>query len=55
MAAKRFTVELEQTGKTATQRREHVEWVEDAKRPETRMRRIAATVERALAGEPHSR
>ena len=53
MAAKRFTVELVQTGKTATHRREYVEWVEEAKRPETRVRRIAKTVGRARAGEPH--
>ncbi len=36
-----------------THQREHVEWVEEAKRPETRARRIAATVDRVLAGEPH--
>ena len=35
-----------------THRREYVEWVEEAKRPETRSRRIAGTVERVLAGEP---
>lgn len=35
-----------------THRREYVEWVDDAKRPETRARRIATTVERAAAGEP---
>jgi Bacteriocin-protection, YdeI or OmpD-Associated/Domain of unknown function (DUF1905) len=29
-----------------THRREYVEWVEEAKRPETRARRIAGTVER---------
>ena len=33
-------------------RREYVEWVEEAKRPETRARRIAATVERAAEGLP---
>jgi CelD/BcsL family acetyltransferase involved in cellulose biosynthesis len=33
-------------------RREYVEWVEEAKRPETRARRIAATVERAAEGRP---
>jgi hypothetical protein len=33
-----------------THRREYVEWVEEAKRPETRARRIAATVERVAAG-----
>ena len=36
-----------------THRREYVEWVEEAKRPETRSRRIATTVERVRAGEPH--
>ena len=34
-----------------THRREYVEWVEDAKRPETRVRRIAATVRRVTSGE----
>jgi hypothetical protein len=33
-------------------RREYVDWVEEAKRPETRARRIAATVERVRAGLP---
>ena len=33
-------------------RREYVEWVEEAKRPETRARRIVATVERAAQGLP---
>ena len=40
-------------GMSFTYRREYVEWVEEAKRPETRARRIAATVEGARAGEPH--
>ncbi len=40
-------------GMSFTHRREYVEWVEDAKRPETRARRIATTVERVRAGEPH--
>lgn len=35
-----------------THQREYVTWVEEAKRPETRARRIASTVERARAGEP---
>jgi len=35
-----------------THRREYVEWVEEAKRPETRQRRIAATLERVRAGKP---
>ncbi len=34
-----------------THRREYVEWVDEAKRPETRARRIAATVERVLEGK----
>ena len=33
-----------------THRREYVEWIEDAKRPETRRRRIASTVEHVRAG-----
>lgn len=36
-----------------THRREYVEWIEEAKRPETRARRIAATVERVREGRPH--
>jgi Bacteriocin-protection, YdeI or OmpD-Associated len=32
-------------------RREYVAWVEEAKRPETRARRIAETVERVRAGK----
>jgi hypothetical protein len=35
-----------------THGREYVQWVEEAKRPETRARRIAATVERVRAGGP---
>ena len=35
-----------------THRREYVEWVQDAKRPETRKRRIEQTIERVLAGRP---
>jgi uncharacterized protein YdeI (YjbR/CyaY-like superfamily) len=34
-----------------THRREYVEWVEEAKRPDTRARRIAATVERVGVGQ----
>jgi Bacteriocin-protection, YdeI or OmpD-Associated/Domain of unknown function (DUF1905) len=34
-----------------THRREYVQWVEEAKRPETRTRRIAATVAGARAGK----
>ena len=33
-------------------RREYVEWVQDAKRPETRKRRIEKTVERVRTGRP---
>jgi hypothetical protein len=33
-----------------THRREYVEWVEEAKRPETRERRVAATVSQVEAG-----
>ena len=33
-----------------THRREYVDWIEEAKRPETRSRRIASTVERVRAG-----
>jgi hypothetical protein len=39
-------------GMSFTHRREYVEWVEEAKRPETRTRRIAATVERVREGLP---
>lgn len=39
-------------GMSFTHRREYVEWIEDAKRPETRARRIAATVERVRSGKP---
>jgi Bacteriocin-protection, YdeI or OmpD-Associated/Domain of unknown function (DUF1905) len=35
-----------------THRREYVEWVENAKRAETREQRIAETVRRVRAGEP---
>jgi uncharacterized protein YdeI (YjbR/CyaY-like superfamily) len=48
MAAKRFTVELERVGRTATMFRVPFE---EAKRPETRARRIAATVERVREGK----
>jgi Bacteriocin-protection, YdeI or OmpD-Associated/Domain of unknown function (DUF1905) len=34
-----------------THRREYVEWIEEAKRPETRARRIAGTVERVREGK----
>jgi Bacteriocin-protection, YdeI or OmpD-Associated/Domain of unknown function (DUF1905) len=39
-------------GMSFTHRREYVEWVEEAKRPETRARRVAGTVERVRRGEP---
>jgi hypothetical protein len=39
-------------GMSVTHRREYVEWVEEAKRPETRARRVAATVERVAKGLP---
>jgi hypothetical protein len=35
-----------------THRREYVAWVEEAKRPETRARRIASTVARVRDGKP---
>jgi hypothetical protein len=35
-----------------THRREYVDWIEEAKRPETRARRVVATVERVRAGKP---
>jgi hypothetical protein len=35
-----------------THRREYVEWVQEAKRPETRKRRIEQTVEGVRAGRP---
>jgi hypothetical protein len=35
-----------------THRREYVEWIEEAKRPATRARRIAGTVDRLLGGVP---
>ncbi len=38
-------------GMSFTHRREYVEWIEEAKRPETRARRVAGTVERVRAGQ----
>ena len=35
-----------------THRREYVEWIDEAKRPETRARRIGQTVERVRSGRP---
>lgn len=34
-----------------THKREYVEWIEEAKRPETRARRIASTLDRVRKGE----
>ena len=34
-----------------THRREYVEWIEEAKRPETRARRVTSTVERVRQGK----
>jgi Bacteriocin-protection, YdeI or OmpD-Associated/Domain of unknown function (DUF1905) len=39
-------------GLSFTHRREYAEWIEEAKRPETRARRVAETLERVRAGEP---
>ena len=39
-------------GMSFTHRREYVEWVEEAKRPETRARRIATTGKRVRGDEP---
>jgi uncharacterized protein YdeI (YjbR/CyaY-like superfamily) len=36
-----------------THRREYVDWIEEAKRPETRARRVAGTVERVREGMSH--
>ena len=55
VSAKLFTVQLERVQKTATMSRvpfDLNDWVEEAKRPETRARRIAATVERLRQGRP---
>jgi hypothetical protein len=35
-----------------THRREYVQWVEEAKRPQTRARRVSATVARVREGKP---
>ena len=37
-----------------THRREYVEWIAEAKRPETRARRIADTIDRVKTGRPPS-
>jgi hypothetical protein len=39
-------------GLAYTHRKEWVRWVEEAKRPETRARRVASTVEQLRAGRP---
>jgi len=36
----------------ATHRHEYIRWITEAKRPETRARRVAETVERVMAGTP---
>ena len=38
-------------GMSFTHRREYVEWIEEAKRPSTRARRVATTVERVRTGQ----
>ncbi len=38
-------------GMSFTHRREYVEWVDDAKRPDTRARRIASTVDGVTSGK----
>jgi len=38
-----------------THRREYVDWIEEAKRPETRTRRVAKTVERVAQGKAQRR
>jgi uncharacterized protein YdeI (YjbR/CyaY-like superfamily) len=35
-------------------RRAYVEWITEAKRPETRARRISTTVQWLAAGKPHN-
>ncbi len=47
------TVKEAFAGMSYTHRREYVEWIEEAKRPDTRARRIVATVERVRTGQPH--
>jgi len=39
-------------GMSYSHRREYVRWIDDAKRPETRARRVAQTVEQMGAGRP---
>jgi hypothetical protein len=41
-------------GFTPSHRREYIEWITDAKRPETRQRRIATTLEWLAAGKKHN-
>jgi uncharacterized protein YdeI (YjbR/CyaY-like superfamily) len=42
-------------GLAFTHRREYVEWIEDARRQETRRRRLEQAVERLAAGEKEPR
>ena len=39
-------------GLSFSHQREYVTWIQEAKRPETRARRVASTVERLRGGEP---
>jgi hypothetical protein len=39
-------------GMSYSHRREYVEWIQEAKRPDTRRRRIEATVQRVREGKP---
>jgi hypothetical protein len=38
-------------GFSASHRREYIDWIEDAKKPETRARRIQGTIERVRTGQ----
>lgn len=46
------TVQERFSAMSYSHRREYVDWIKEAKRPETRLRRIAACVERVRAGRP---
>ena len=39
-------------GLSFSHRREYVQWITEAKRPETRARRVAGTIERLHEGKP---
>lgn len=39
-------------GMSYSHRREYVDWIQEAKRPETRRRRVAVTVQRVREGKP---